>query len=213
MEAQFQSVITPNPDTVFSPIVFTQDLDDNFQPVAPAEVFTNPVGHLYAVFTYDQMIVGSQWTAIWYRGTELVHFETSPWDGGTGGIGYSDWNPEPEKWLSGEYEVQIFLGLTWKTSSRFTVEGEPPTPIPSPSLTPTRTVTPTPTATLTLQPTFTLRATDTRQPSQTPTPTPTTGTIAPTVTYTRAPTYTPSPTVPTATRAPTYTPSPTPIPY
>jgi hypothetical protein len=59
-------VVTPNPETVFSPLIFTQALDENWQPIAASEVFTNPVGHMYALFSYDQMIPGSQWTAIWY---------------------------------------------------------------------------------------------------------------------------------------------------
>jgi type VI secretion system secreted protein VgrG len=212
VEAQFQSVVTPNPETVFSPIIFTQALDENWQPISASEVFTNPVGHMYALFSYDQMIPGSQWTAIWYFGNELVHFETSPWEGGTGGLGYSDWEPDPAKWLSGEYEVQIFLGLTFKVSGRFTVTGDPPTPVPSQTSTPTRTQTPTPTMTMTRAPTDTPRPSDTHQPSASPTPTPTKGTLFPTATYTHAPTYTPWPTQPTPTHAPTYTTAPTFIP-
>lgn len=226
IEAQFESTITPNPSTIFSPLVFAQALDESFLPVNPAEVFQNPVGHLYAWFTYDQMMVGSQWTAIWYRGTELVHYETLPWNGGTGGIGYTDWNPEPYQWLPGEYEVQIFVGLEWKISGRFLVEGEPPPPPPSPTATPppsstptsthTRTVTPTPTITITPTPTQTRtptytpiptktpRPTDTRQPSQTPTPGPITATITSTTTKTRTPTFTPIPATATYTHAPTF---------
>lgn len=209
VEAQFQSVVTPNPETIFSPLIFTQALDENWQPIAASEVFTNPVGHMYALFSYDQMIPGSQWTAIWYYGTELVHFETVPWEGGTGGLGYSDWEPEVHKWLSGEYEVQVFLGLTWKVSGRFTVQGDPPTPVPSQTPTPTRTQTPSPTITYTLQPTSTPRPSDTRQPSQTPLPSPTIGTIFPTATNTNAPTFTPAPATLVPTHAPTYTPAPT----
>jgi hypothetical protein len=209
VEAQFQSVVTPNPDTIFSPLIFTQGLDENWNPIAASEVFSNPVGHMFALFSYDQMIPGSQWTALWYYGPELVHFETAPWDGGTGGLGYTDWEPEAFKWLPGEYEVQIFLGQDWKVSGRFTVQGDPPTPVPSQTLTPTSTQTLTPSVTLTRQPTDTSRPTDTRQPSQTSTPSPTIGTVVPTATYTHAPTFTPAPTTPVPTHAPTFTPAPT----
>jgi hypothetical protein len=208
VEAQFQSVVTPNPETVFSPLIFTQELDENWNPIAAGEVFTNPVGHMYALFSYDQMIPGSQWTAIWYYGGELVHFETTPWEGGTGGLGYTDWEPEPYEWLPGEYEVQIFLGLTFKISGRFTVAGAPPTAVPSQTLTPTRTQTPTPTVTLTRAPTDTPIPSDTRQPSETPTRTPTRGTIFPTATNTNAPTWTPAPPTVPPTHAPTYTSTP-----
>ena len=231
VEAQFLSTITPNPNAVFSPLVFSKALDENFQPIEPAKVFQNPVGHLYAQFSYDGLIKGVQWTALWYYGTELVNFETKPWDGGTGGIGYTDWNPEPQLWLPGEYEVQIFVGLAWKISGRFTVEGQPPTPLPSatPSLTatptPTSTSTRTPTATRTPTPTRTNTATPgpspTRQPTATPAPSATrqpTGTLSatpnltlrfpsltPSLANTHAPTYTASIPTRTSTHAPTYT--------
>lgn len=143
IEVNFQSTVTPNPNAVFSPIQFAQALDKNFLPVKPAIVFNNPVGHLYAQFSYDKMNAGAQWSALWYRGIELVHFESKPWDGGTGGIGYTDWYPNPYDWLPAEYEVQIFVGLTWKVSGRFTVVGAAPTPLPSA----TSTKTPQPTAT------------------------------------------------------------------
>lgn len=230
IEAQFQSTTTPSPDTIFSPLVFAQSLDENFQPVDSAEIFQNPVGHLYAWFTYDQMIVGSQWTAIWYYGTQIVHYETQPWNGGTGGIGFTDWEPQPFEWLAGEYEVQIFVGLQWKQAGRFTIEGEPPPPPPtntpsattSPTATdtPTYTVTPTPTVTLTRtstqtrtptstrMPTNPPLPTDTRQPSQTPTPRPPYASPTPTITRTRAPTFTPAPPTAAYTHAPTFTPAP-----
>lgn len=191
IEDEFESTITPNPEAVFSPLQFARELDEDLQPVNPDTIFQNPVGHLYAQFSYDQMTVGAQWTAIWYRGTELVNYETKPWDGQIGGWGYTDWNPEPHNWLPGEYEVQIFVGQEWKVSGRFNVEGQPPTAIPSP------------TNTFTASPTLTSRPSDTRVPSATPTPLP--ATIGPTATYTHAPTWTPAPPSPTYTHAPTWT--------
>ena len=82
-----------------------------------------------------------QWTALWYRDNALLHYETLPWDGVTGGLGFSQWSPPPDKWLPGTYVVQIFVGLEWKVVGQFVVSGEPPTPIPS--ITPTPTISPT----------------------------------------------------------------------
>jgi len=127
------------------------------------------------------MLEGSQWSAIWYREDgEIICYETIPWDGGTGGYGYSYCSASSEKWLAGEYEVQIFSGLTWKVSGRFTITGEIPTSVatstnthtvgPSPTLTPssTQTITLTPTITNTPLPTRTPPPTDTRWPTATP---------------------------------------------
>jgi len=237
VEATFVSTITPKPGVIFSALQFGQMLDKaTYQLVNPATVFKNPVGHLYALFSYDGMTDGVQWSALWYRSGELVHFETGPWDGGTGGRGYTDWQPDPWLWNPGEYEVQIFVGLDWIVSGTFSVEGQPPTPPPSatptplptpsrtatptrtpsitPSLTPTPTrtpsITPSLTPTRTATPTRTL--TNTRSPSPTPTitltytPRPPTWTPKPSLTH--APTYTPAPPTIAFTHAPTYTPAP-----
>jgi len=204
IEDSFTSTTTPNPEAVFSPLQFARELDENFLPIDPAITFQNPVGHLYAQFTYDKMTPGAQWSALWYYGNNLVYYETNPWDGGTGGIGYTDWNPEPYLWLEGEYEVQVFVGTSWKTSSRFTVEGQPPTAVPSITPTLTRTVT------STLSPSLTVRPTQTRVPTQTPTPRTPVISPTPTAENTHAPTFTPAPPTNTSTNAPTYTRTPSP---
>lgn len=155
IEAQFESVITPSAESIFSPLTFARGFDLAYNPIGSGTVFANPVGHLYALFSYDKMLDGVQWTAVWYRSGDLVYFETLAWDGGTGGYGFSDWNPEPEEWLPGFYEVQIFVGMEAKVVGAFEVSGDPPTATPSP--TPSQT----PTATLTLTPTHTRLPTST----------------------------------------------------
>jgi len=216
LEMNFESTVTPNPSAVFSDLTFTNGLDEDYRPLNPGTLFTNPVGHMYALFSYDQMTDGPQWSALWYHGGEIVYYESKPWDGGSGGLGYTDWNPSPDQWKVGEYEVQIFVGTQFKVSGRFSVEGEPPTPLPTdtptPSITPSRTPIPTrtpwptntpvpsrtprPTATRTLRPTIT----PTRTPYMSPTPTPT-----------RTPWPTATPRTPTPTRTPWPTPTRTPV--
>lgn len=161
MMALFQSSITPNPGAVFSPLLFSTKLD-NSQAVDPNTVFQNPVGRMYAVFSYDQMSPGAQWTALWVRDGEIIHYETKPWDGATGGFGFTDWNPTPDQWAIGKYEVQIFVGLDWKVVGRFLVQGAPPTA--APTLSPTST----PTPSKTLIPSATFTPTSTPRPSVTP---------------------------------------------
>ena len=143
IEALFKSLITPNPDVVFSPLQFST-VYENFECVVPATVFVNPIRSMTACFSYNNMQDGVQWTAIWYRDGELVHFETLPWDGGTGGIGFSEWAPPPDKWSPGTYSVVIFVGLQRQTSGQFIVTGDAPTPAPTGTPTPTTTPSPTP---------------------------------------------------------------------
>ncbi|MCJ7717477.1 MAG: hypothetical protein MUO54_13285 [Anaerolineales bacterium] len=143
VEAYFEGFLTPPPEAAFSPLIFSNiGLDDDYNPIGPGIQFSNPVGHLYAVFSYARMEDDIQWSALWYLDDTLIHYETLPWNGGSGGIGYTDWDPAPEFWLPGEYQIHIFLGTEYMLSGDFTVTGDPPTPTISPS--PTISNTPSP---------------------------------------------------------------------
>jgi len=205
VEVNFTGTLTPPAEAVFSPLRFAQGIDLAFNPINPNTTFTNPVREMYAIFSYDKMADGIQWTALWYRSGELIYFETLPWDGGTGGFGFSDWNPEPEEWLPGKYQVQLFIGLDLAVAGDFEVVGFPATRTPTATNTPTVTNTLTPTLTLTPTITNTPTVTVTRWPTLTPTPTRTP--YPPTAT--KIPTSTPQPTdtpIPTRTFPPTATP-------
>jgi type VI secretion system secreted protein VgrG len=171
IQAQFESVVTPGPDSVFSPLTFAEGLDSLFRPVDPGVEFQNPLVIIYAVFSYDQMLDGVQWTAVWLRDGELVYYETLVWDGGTGGLGYSEWQPDADQWFPGAYQVQIFVGLEPKVVGDFLVVGDPATVTPTHTNTPTSTDTPTATSTRTPFPAPTITPTRTPWPTGTPLPT------------------------------------------
>ena len=162
----FEGVVTPNPAAVFSPLRFAQKLD-KFQPVDPKNDFTIPVGHLYGSFSYNYMVDGSQWSALWYRDGVLVYYESAPWKGGSGGYGYTDWDPKPEEWLPGNYDVQIFVGAEFKISGQFVVTG---TPLPGSATTGTPAGSTTPQGT----------SSGSVTPQSTPSPTPSAPTLTPT---------------------------------
>lgn len=117
-----ESNVTPNPDAALSPIEVARRLGSNNQALESADRFILPIGRLYGAFSYDRLQDGVQWTAIWYLGGDVICQESIPWDGGTGGFGYTEC--EPEEWFEGEYEIQIFIGEEWKVSTRFTVVSE-----------------------------------------------------------------------------------------
>ncbi len=208
VESKFESTITPQAAPIFSGLRFARQLDKNFQLVDPAEEFANPISEIYGVFSYDKMTPGAQWSAIWYRNGELVYFETLPWNGGTGGYGFTQWAPPTEEWQPGTYEVRIFVGTQWidGASGTFTVTGNPPTSTPtikpSRTSTPSPTIGPSPTRTETPTRTVTITPTSSRTPTVTQTPT---VTRTPTITLTPTITRTPRP---TDTRWATLTPAP-----
>lgn len=155
---EFKSTITPNPKALFSQITFSRKLDKKLRPLNPEKIFKNPIFTLYGSFSYDQMIIGSQWTALWFRDGELISYETLPWNGASGGYGYTESKLLPEEWLPGKYEVQIFVGTSWKISGSFEVIGTPVTPTSTSTPIPTKTATPTWTPTRTPTPKLTSTA-------------------------------------------------------
>ena len=204
-------------NVVVSPITFTLEIGSNGMPVETRESFDNPIREITAFFSYDSMVSGSHLAFVWYRVDDWVTMCSSAvvYEGSTGGYYRTTCSSEtPDRWLPGEYELQMFVNEQWINSGRFTVVGMPPTHTPtitlSPTITPspTKTYTPTPTDTFTPTPTFTPTAT--RTPTITPTPT---ITRTPTITWT--PSITPTPTItrtPTNTWTPSSTPTITPTP-
>ena len=59
---RFESIVTPQPNLVFSYLTFATDIDKNFQPIDPAKEFANPLEKIYACFSYNNMTDGVQWT-------------------------------------------------------------------------------------------------------------------------------------------------------
>jgi hypothetical protein len=164
---QFTSQVTPNPDAVFSPLTFSRGINFNTYLAINAGVsFANPVGGIYATFSYDGMLPDVQWTAVWYREGEVVYYETKPWDGGTGGYGYSEWIPQAEEWLPAHYQVVIFVGMDAKVGGEFEVTGAPATSSVTPTASPTATGTPTKTFTPTITATHTRFPTPTKTPAK-----------------------------------------------
>ena len=111
--------MTPNPNAILSPIQFTLNCTDlyNFE---SATVFENPIDYMCGVYTFDGMVPGVQWTALWYRDGKLVHYETKPWGDFTGGYDFVEWEAPASEWLPGVYEVQIssdWSGRLWDSSA------------------------------------------------------------------------------------------------
>ena len=126
IEVLIRESITPDPDSAFSPIVIAPRLGSFNQPLGANEEFELPLTRLYGTFTYDSLQDGVRWTAIWLLGDKVVCIETQPWDGGTGGYGFTEC--ELESWLPGRYEIRMFYGSTWKRSIQFDVLAGTSTP-------------------------------------------------------------------------------------
>ncbi len=130
VQAMVQDTMTPVFPVEIGRLRFSTGIN-NYQLIAPGISFHNPIKHMYAVFNYQPLGVKIQWTALWFQGGSLRHIDTTSWKNAPAGIGVADWAQEPQAWLAGKYEVQIFLGTGWKASGTFSLEGEPPTITPT----------------------------------------------------------------------------------
>ena len=204
-------------NAIVSPITFTLEIGSNGMPIETLEEFNNPIREITAFFSYDRMVSGSHLAFVWYRVDDWVTMCSSAviYEGSTGGYYRTSCSTEtPDRWLPGEYEMQMFVNEEWINSGRFTVVGMPPTHTPTITLSPTITPSPTRTFTPTITNTFTPTSTNTPTPTWTPTITWTPSiTLTPTITWT--PSITPTPTItrtPTNTMTPSNTPTITPSP-
>jgi hypothetical protein len=125
----FHETITPGTSAALSPILVATRLDGFNRPLDARTEFEQTARRLFGAFTYDGLQDGLRWTAIWRRGATIVCLESKPWDGGTGGYGYTECAPQAG-WEPGEYEIQMFLGEVWWVSARFTILGATATPAP-----------------------------------------------------------------------------------
>jgi hypothetical protein len=125
-------------NAVFSVLEFSTQTKDGVV-INTTDVFNLPISQMFAGFSFDKMTLGVQWTAVWSFEGEVICFESAPWKYSTGGSGYSDaCNSQlsADQWKPGNYQVQIFVGQTYKTSGRFLIAGGETEPTASPTPTP-----------------------------------------------------------------------------
>jgi len=128
VQTQIMTPVDSETESQFSPVQFSTQTKDDVV-INTTDTFTLPIDQLFGGYTFDKMTVGVQWTAVWLHEGDVMCFETKVWNWGPGGSGYTDaCNTElsPAQWLPGDWEVQIFVGQTWKSSGRFTILGNDP---------------------------------------------------------------------------------------
>lgn len=138
LQTMIKTPVGVDTNAIFSPITFSTQVEGGVV-VDTQENFDLPLKTIYGGFSYDRMALGLQWSAVWLYEGKIVCSETKEWTYAPGGYGFTDCTRPQAEWQPGDYEVQIFVGQTWKSSGRFTVQGiktdstaiaETPTPTP-----------------------------------------------------------------------------------
>lgn len=126
--ALFTSDLEPEETIIFSDLKFSEGIDEYYQPIVEQLNFNESTEKIYGSFTYNNMIPGLQWSAVWVDPLgEVVCYETEAWGNYTGGYGYTECDFDPKTWIEGAYQVQIFLGMDWWQTTQFWYGPEPST--------------------------------------------------------------------------------------
>ncbi len=201
------------PSPSLDEVVTARRLDEWQKPTEATETFA-PTDVFYCSVRASNLEAGSQVTARWFYGDELVHEYTIAVE--QGGSGYLGFNAaRDDHWLPGDYRVEIYLGDQLVETVDFTVEEAPvaevaptateATPMTGPPSPPTKAPVPEETIAATPAPQKTPTAT-TPAASKTPAPGATTVIVFPSPQVTPIETPLPEKTVISASPSPEGTP-------
>lgn len=94
--------------TDIGPVLFSTDIDGEYQALKPEKIFAEGNYTIYATFSYDEMQDGMVWSWVWRRDGEVVSGGNEVWNYGDEGPGYVYYNPE-EGFSNGEYTLEIWI--------------------------------------------------------------------------------------------------------
>lgn len=111
------------PDTSITPLVFSTEIDEDYRPVAPRQVFGEGFYTIYATFDYDHMAEGMAWSWIWRRNGEIVNGGNELWAYGEDGPGWIYYEP-PEGFAPGDYTLEVWVNGELFQRAALSVESE-----------------------------------------------------------------------------------------
>ncbi|MCA9979185.1 MAG: hypothetical protein KDD89_00050 [Anaerolineales bacterium] len=96
------------PETTISDLTFTDQVDDDLNPLNPSRLFEEGFYAIYATFEYDGMADGMSWSWVWRRDGEVINGGHEIWNYGNDGPGYVFLNPQ-EGFSPGQYVVEVWV--------------------------------------------------------------------------------------------------------
>jgi len=111
------------PETEMTPLVFSTEINDNYEPIAPSNVFGEGFFTIYATFDYVGMADGMEWAWIWRRNGEIVNGGNELWSYGDDGPGWIYYEP-PEGFSPGEYTLEVWVNEELFQRASLRIESE-----------------------------------------------------------------------------------------
>lgn len=113
---KFEPTVLLQDNTALGNIAFSTEVDEEYQAVAPNEIFAEGKYTLYATFSYDDMADGMAWAWVWRLDGEVVEGGNELWAYGQDGPGYIYLSPE-EGFQNGRYTLDVWVNGELLTSS------------------------------------------------------------------------------------------------
>ena len=94
--------------TEIGTILFSTDINGNYQAVNPLQRFSEGFFTLYATFDYLEMANDMTWSWVWRHNREVVDGGNQLWSYGQDGPGYVYFQPE-EGFQPGQYSLEVWV--------------------------------------------------------------------------------------------------------
>lgn len=116
----FSSDVSLTENSKLGRISFAQEINEQYEPIAPRRIFEAGSYTIYAIFSYDGMEDGMEWAWVWQHNGEVADGGTQLWKYGSEGPGYVYYAPE-EGFQAGQYTLQIWVNEQLMTQASLTI--------------------------------------------------------------------------------------------
>jgi hypothetical protein len=112
-----------NEASSFTNLVFSTEINDDYDPVSPRRNFVEGFFTIYATFDYVGMEDGMAWSWVWRRNGEVVNGGNEIWQYADDGPGWIYFEP-PEGYAPGQYTLDVWVNGELFQQGSFVVESE-----------------------------------------------------------------------------------------
>jgi hypothetical protein len=120
---QVEPEVELNENSQFTRLVFSTEINDDYDPVSPRRTFVEGFYTIYATFDYDGMADGMAWSWVWRRDGEIVNGGNELWQYADDGPGWIYYEP-PEGFSPGEYTLEVWVNGELFQQASLLVESE-----------------------------------------------------------------------------------------
>lgn len=105
---RIEAQVALNDESNLGTLSFSTEVSDEYEAVAPRQLFAEGFYTLYATFDYEALNDGMVWSWVWRRDGDVVEGGNEVWAYGQEGPGYIFFSPE-EGFQAGQYSLDVWV--------------------------------------------------------------------------------------------------------